>query len=104
MDEQLVEAVRLAKRTAEYRTYRARLRSLLPVDVWHDEEHRACFVLFSLTTAGPDLETLLGFAVDMATQRVKAIAPVSVQMTQDALIAKNTAPVSRSATDQEVAT
>jgi hypothetical protein len=87
--------VTLAKRTAEYRTHRARLRSLLPIDVWLDEEHGATFVLFALTPAGPDLETLLGFAVDMVTHSVKASAPVSVQMTRDALIAKNMTPVSK---------
>jgi hypothetical protein len=80
--------VTIAKRTREYRRYRPALRSLLPADVWADEDH-ACFVFFPLQPARPGTELLLGFVVDADARAVRSVSPVTVRLTANSLIAEN---------------
>jgi hypothetical protein len=102
-DDQLVAAVKVAKRTADYRRYRPRLRSLWPTDVWLDDNRRAYFVLFPLTSTTPGHEELLGFTIDAANRIVTRASPLSVRLTKDALIVENIGPaVARAVGDQRV--
>ncbi len=82
----------IAKRTADYRHYRQRLRSLLPTDVWADEDQDAYFVVFPLATAEPGKELLLGFVVDAAARAVQSVSPISVRITPGNLIAECMSP------------
>ena len=84
--------MKVAKRTAAYRTYHQRLRGILPADVWHDEDQGAYFVLFPLAPTGAGHEAMLGFAIDATTLAVSRAAPISVRLTQDAWVAQNVGP------------
>lgn len=91
-NKRLADAVTLAKRTTDYRRYRQNLRSLMPVDVWADEEQNAYFVVFPLASARPGKELLLGFVINAPTRTVQSVSPISLHITPYNLIAESMSP------------
>jgi hypothetical protein len=74
-DQQLVSAVKAAKRSAVYRAQRSRLLSVAPDDVWADGAGVRTFVLFGLRG---EPWTYLGFEVDPGIASVTEVSIVQL--------------------------
>ena len=80
MDEQeLVEAVKIAKRHPTYRERRDQLGSVAPKDVWADPELAAAIVAFDMPPADEQcFEGYLAFTVDLDSRQVRDVAHLSL--------------------------
>lgn len=79
---ELVDAVKIAKRSPAYRERRASLASPAPADVWADTEDGIFFVLFALR-AQDALESFLGFMISMRDYQFLNAGTLSVRFSAD---------------------
>ena len=75
----LVRAVKTVKRSAAYPTWRPRLHSKTPSDVWSEAEDGPIIVTFDTDAPGSDtFHGVLAFAVDPVEAEVRDVAVLSV--------------------------
>jgi hypothetical protein len=78
-DQELVQAVKIAKRHPEYRERRGELGSVTPKDVWADAELGAVIVTFDVPPADEQsFEGYLAFTVDLGSRKVRNVAHLSL--------------------------
>jgi hypothetical protein len=78
-DQELVDAVKIAKRHPTYRERRDELGSVAPKDVWVDPELAAAIVAFDAPPADEQsFEGYLAFTVDLGSRQVRDVAHLSL--------------------------
>jgi hypothetical protein len=100
-DQELVDAVKIAKRHPEYRERRSQLSSVTPKDVWADAELSAAIVTFDLPPADElSFEGYLAFTVDLGNREVRDVAHLSLGLEEGGWRVLNTAVAESSAAGQ----
>ena len=91
-DQELVQAVKIAKRHPGYRARRGQLGSVTPTDVWADAELGAAIVTFDVPPADEQsFEGYLAFTVDLGSREVRDVAHLSLGLEETGWRVSNTA-------------
>jgi hypothetical protein len=88
---EFVGAVKLAKRSPDYRRLRATLSSVSPADVWREEQTTRIFISFEAASVDPrSFQSFLMFVVDLSNATVHEPHVLSMTVGEDGWRVTNT--------------